>query len=105
MRHEPRLHAAGRPDLTFVSHFAVCSGWKSVYTPEISVSGRLSNQLAHVITNYLTIRRVPMSRSLILAILALLMISSTVLAQTATGILEGRVSDDSGAAVPDAKVT
>src|SRR5215467_1788223 len=46
-----------------------------------------------------------MSRSLILAIATILIISSTALGQTATGILQGRVTDDSGAAVPDAKVT
>ena len=46
-----------------------------------------------------------MARSLILAIATILVLSSTALGQTATGILQGRVSDDSGAAVPDAKVT
>jgi len=46
-----------------------------------------------------------MSRSLILRIATILIISSTAFGQTATGILQGRVTDDSGAAVPDAKVT
>src|ERR1700736_4020537 len=46
-----------------------------------------------------------MARSLILAIATILLLSSTALAQTATGILQGRVADDSGAAIPDAKVT
>src|SRR5262245_50978508 len=45
-----------------------------------------------------------MSRSLTLLI-AILIVSSTAFAQTATGILQGRVADDSGAAVPDARVT
>src|SRR6266851_10235835 len=46
-----------------------------------------------------------MSRSLILPIATILIASSTASGQTATGILQGRVTDDSGAAVPDAKVT
>src|SRR5437870_2617269 len=46
-----------------------------------------------------------MSRSLVLAIATILIVSSTASGQTATGILQGRVTDDSGAAVPDAKVT
>jgi hypothetical protein len=46
-----------------------------------------------------------MSRSLIFTIATILIVSSTALGQTATGILQGRVADDSGAAVPDAKVT
>src|SRR5437879_8393537 len=46
-----------------------------------------------------------MSRSLIFTIATILIVSSTALGQTATGILQGRVTDDSGAAVPDAKVT
>ena len=46
-----------------------------------------------------------MSRSLILAIATILILSSTVSAQTATGILQGRVTDSSGAAVPDARIT
>src|SRR5215467_15871328 len=46
-----------------------------------------------------------MSRSLILPIATILITSSTALGQTATGILEGRVTDDSGAAVPEAKIT
>jgi hypothetical protein len=47
----------------------------------------------------------PMSRSLIIAIATILMASSTAFGQTATGILQGRVTDDSGAAVPEAKLT
>src|SRR5215467_9582540 len=46
-----------------------------------------------------------MFRFLILPIAGILIVSSTAFAQTATGILQGRVTDDSGAAVPDAKVT
>ena len=46
-----------------------------------------------------------MSKSLIFPIATILIVSSTALGQTATGILQGRVADDSGAAVPDAKVT
>ena len=46
-----------------------------------------------------------MSMSLILAGVTILIVSSTALGQTATGILQGRVADDSGAAVPEAKVT
>jgi len=46
-----------------------------------------------------------MSRFLIPVIAAILIVSSTAFGQTATGILEGRVMDDSGAAVPEAKVT
>src|SRR2546422_412818 len=46
-----------------------------------------------------------MSKSLIFPIAMILIVSSTALGQTATGILQGRVTDDSGAAVPDAKVT
>src|SRR5262245_11467917 len=46
-----------------------------------------------------------MYRSLILAIATILMGSSLALGQTATGILQGRVTDDSGASIPDAKVT
>ena len=46
-----------------------------------------------------------MSKSLILAVMTILIVSSTALGQTATGILQGRVADDSGSAVPDAKVT
>ena len=46
-----------------------------------------------------------MSRCLILPIATILIIISTALGQTATGILEGRATDDSGAAVPDAKIT
>ena len=46
-----------------------------------------------------------MSRSLILAIATILIVSSVALGQTATGILQGRVTDDSGAVVPDAKIT
>src|SRR5712691_11207084 len=46
-----------------------------------------------------------MSRSLIFTVATILIVSSTALGQTATGILQGRVADDSGAAVPDAKVT
>src|SRR5204863_402506 len=34
----------------------------------------------------------------------ILIVNSTALGQTATGILQGRVTDDSGAAVPDARV-
>jgi len=45
-----------------------------------------------------------MSRSLIFSIATILIVSSIAGGQTATGILQGRVSDDSGAAVPDAKV-
>src|SRR5262249_7926672 len=50
-------------------------------------------------------RRSPMFRFLTLAIAAMLMLSPAVMAQTATGILQGRVTDDSGAAVPDARIT
>src|SRR5947207_3775146 len=46
-----------------------------------------------------------MFRSLIFTIATILIVSSTALGQTATGILQGRVTDDSGSAVPDAKVT
>ena len=46
-----------------------------------------------------------MSRSLIFSIATILIVSSIAGGQTATGILQGRVTDDSGAAVPDAKVT
>jgi hypothetical protein len=46
-----------------------------------------------------------MSRSLIFLIATILTVSSTAFGQTATGILQGRVADDSGSAVPDAKVT
>src|SRR5258708_26411400 len=46
-----------------------------------------------------------MSRFPILTITAILIISSNALGQTATGILQGTVTDHSGAAVPDAKVT
>src|SRR5260370_21214475 len=46
-----------------------------------------------------------MSRFLILTIATILIVSSTASGQTATGILQGRVTDNSGAAVPDAKVT
>src|SRR5947207_3488169 len=45
-----------------------------------------------------------MFRSLIFTIATILIVSSTALGQTATGILQGRVTDDSGAAVPDARV-
>jgi hypothetical protein len=38
-------------------------------------------------------------------IATILIASSTAFGQTATGILQGRITDDSGAAVPDAKVT
>src|ERR1043165_4519868 len=50
-------------------------------------------------------RRERMSRSLILPIATILILSSPPFGQTATGILQGRVADDSGAAVPDAKIT
>jgi hypothetical protein len=46
-----------------------------------------------------------MFRFLILQIATILILTSTASAQTATGILQGRVADDSGAAVPDAKVS
>src|SRR5215831_3980262 len=46
-----------------------------------------------------------MSRSLTLPIATILITSSIASGQTATGILQGRVTDDSGGAVPDAKVT
>ena len=46
-----------------------------------------------------------MSKSLILAIAAILVEIPTISGQTATGILEGRVTDGTGSAVPDAKVT
>ena len=46
-----------------------------------------------------------MSRSLICAIAMILMVCSLAFGQTATGILQGRVTDDSGASVPDAKIT
>ena len=45
-----------------------------------------------------------MSRCLIFLIATILIVNSTALGQTATGILQGRVTDDSGAAVPDARV-
>src|SRR5437879_10760323 len=46
-----------------------------------------------------------MSMSLIFTIATNLIVSSTALGQTATGILQGRVADDSGASVPEARVT
>src|SRR5947207_14442686 len=46
-----------------------------------------------------------MYRSRIFTIATILIATSTAFGQTATGILQGRVADDSGAAVPDAKVT
>ena len=46
-----------------------------------------------------------MSRSLILAIAMILTVCSLAFGQTATGILQGRVSDATGASVPDAKLT
>ncbi|MGH9720054.1 MAG: TonB-dependent receptor domain-containing protein, partial [Bryobacteraceae bacterium] len=46
-----------------------------------------------------------MKRSLILGIVAAILFALSAAGQTATGILRGRVSDASGAAVPDAKVT
>ena len=46
-----------------------------------------------------------MSRFMILPIATILIVSSSAFGQTATGILQGRVADDSGAAVPEAKVT
>src|SRR5215831_18153496 len=46
-----------------------------------------------------------MFRFLILPIAAILIVSSPAFGQTATGILQGRVTDDSGAAIPAAKIT
>jgi hypothetical protein len=46
-----------------------------------------------------------MSKTLILAIATILMVSSSAFGQTATGILQGQVTDDSGASIPDAKIT
>src|SRR5437016_932768 len=46
-----------------------------------------------------------MCRSTFLAIVTIFLVCAGAFGQTATGILQGRVADDSGAAVPDAKVT